>query len=261
MAKYLPIIRQNMLMSFKQGLYNPFSALIFIIGKIVRFVFFLLFLFFLFKKVPPIAGFDLYDLMFYFLVFNLIDAIAQALWRGVYHFDAKLYDGSFDYTSLYPVNTLFYHLFNYIDPLDIITLPIFIGYFIFFVVKLYFVPAPIFVVGFIISLFFSLLAVMGIHILAMSLSFKSKITGELLWIWRNFSQLGRVPVRIYSKAVYFFLLYIIPVAFIINLPARVWQANISLNTWLIGIGVDLLILIIGLITWRRLRRSYVSVSS
>jgi len=258
---YLTIIGVNIKLSFKEAFVNPFSAFMFITGKIVRFGLFIFFLVFLFRKVPPIAGFDFYDLVFYFLVFNLIDSLAQWLMRGAYMFDSRVYNGEYDYIRLYPVNTLVYSLFSYIDPLDLATLPVFIGYFIYFVKSYYVIPPPVVVVGFVIALLLSLIAVAGLHIMAMAAGFKSPVTGELLWVWRNLSQMGRVPTKIYHQTIYWVLTYIIPVTLIINLPAAIWRQEVGLTS-LVWVGlVDGFILTLGVWLWSRWQRGYKSVSS
>ncbi len=261
MRHYLRIIYRVSLLSFKQGFYHPISALFFIIGKLLRFVFFLFFLVFLFKKVPPLAGFDFYDLVFYFLIFNLIDSLAQWLMRGAYYFDAKLYNGEYDYTHLYPVNHLVYNLFAYIDPLDFVTLPVFIGYFIYFVVNYYHTPPPLTLITFVWALILSFLAVVGIHIITMAAAFKSPVTSDLLWIWRNLSQMGRVPTQIYPPLIYFLLTYILPVTLIINYPALVWNQSLkTTQTFFIGL-INFGIFLFGLFIWQRWRKNYKSVSS
>ncbi len=261
MKKYLSIIFWNMVLSFKQGFYNPISATLFILAKLIRFAFFILFLWFIFSKVPAVAGFDFNDLVFYFLIFNLIDSLAQWLFRGAYSFAGQVVYGSFDYIRLYPVKSLFYSLFAYIDPFDLITLPVFIGYLIYFIHFHYYLPGFWLVIGFFISLAFSLLAVAGIHIFAMSLAFKSQVTGEVLWIWRNLAQMGRVPTKIYIYPIWYFLTYFLPVTLIINLPAMVWQGRVSWFVFILGLLADVAIFLVGLFVWQRLASGYKSTLS
>ncbi len=181
--------------------------------------------------------------------------------RGAYYFDAKLYNGEYDYIHLYPINNLFYNLFAYIDPLDFVTLPIFIGYFIYFVINYYHIPPFSTLVTFILALILAFLAVVGIHIMAMAAAFKSPITGDLLWIWRNLSQMGRVPTQIYPAFVYFLLTYILPVTFIINYPALVWNQNLNpVQTLFIGL-INICVFLFGLFIWQHWRKNYKSVSS
>ncbi len=261
MKYYWQIIFSQFWLSFKQGFYHPLSAFLFILAKIIRFFSFLAFFFLIFHKVKSIAGFSFYDLVFYYLVFTLVDTLSQLLGRGAYNFDAKVIDGSFDYDSVYPINGLFYNLFAYIDPLDLVTLPVFVAYFAYFVQRWYYWPDPAHLAAFLISILFSTLAILAIYILAMAVGFLSPMTGEVLWIWRNLSRLGRVPARIYPRQIYYFLLYFLPVVIIINYPAMVWQAKISWLDWAWSLVIEIFILFMSIFIWHLARHRYRSASS
>ena len=86
LGKYLKVWMRTTLAVFSADLSNRFAASIFIIGKVLRFLFFLGFLYLLVGKTKVLAGFSLYQVVFFFLTFNLIDVTAQLFLRGVYHF-------------------------------------------------------------------------------------------------------------------------------------------------------------------------------
>ena len=93
--------------SFSVVLGQKVALSFFLIGKIIRFVFFIGFLVFLIKGTGGIAGFNSNQVIFFFLVFNVIDVLAQFFFREVYRFRPKIVSGDFDLTLSKPVNALF----------------------------------------------------------------------------------------------------------------------------------------------------------
>ena len=101
---------------------SRFGAIIFLIGKLLRFAFFLFFLILLVSKTKTIAGYSLWQVIFFFATFNLIDAIPQFLWREVYRFRTYVVRGFFDYIITKPISPLFRSLFGGSDILDLFIL-------------------------------------------------------------------------------------------------------------------------------------------
>src|SRR5689334_6653765 len=105
---------------------HNYTFLVFLIGKIIRFVFFGGFIFFLLKGTHTLAGYSLNQVVFFYITFTFIDAISQFLFREVYRFRPQIISGSFDLTLVKPMNPLFRVLLGGADAIDLITLPIFI---------------------------------------------------------------------------------------------------------------------------------------
>jgi len=98
---------------------SRFGAILFIFGKILRFSFFLIFLILLQAKTQSIAGYSLWQIIFFFATFNLVDTIPQFFWREVYRFRSYVISGNFDYFLTKPFSPLFRSLFGGSDILDI----------------------------------------------------------------------------------------------------------------------------------------------
>ena len=110
---------------------SRFGAVMFTLGKVIRFAFFLLFLFVITSKTNTLAGYTIWQVILFFLTFNLIDTIAQFLWRDVYRFRSYIISGSFDLILTKPISPLFRSLFGGSDLLDLLMLfplLVFLGY-------------------------------------------------------------------------------------------------------------------------------------
>jgi len=98
------------------------GAILFIIGKIVRFLLFFIFLFSVLSQSGSLAGYAREEVIWFFLVFNLIDVSVQFLFRGVYVFRPLVVSGNYDLDLLKPLPSFFRPLFGWTDILDFITL-------------------------------------------------------------------------------------------------------------------------------------------
>jgi len=112
--------------SFQSFFVSKFGAALFLLGKILRFIFFALFLIYLLQKTKVLAGYDLWQVILFYLTFNFIDSLTQMLFREVYRFRQYIISGNFDLILIKPVNSLFRSLFGWTDLLDFITLVPFI---------------------------------------------------------------------------------------------------------------------------------------
>src|SRR3972149_1250353 len=83
---YLRIWMKYTINSFSISLVSRFGAIVFLIAKMLRFIFFLIFLILLLNKTNSLGSFNLYQIAFFFLVFNFIDSLTQLLYREVYRF-------------------------------------------------------------------------------------------------------------------------------------------------------------------------------
>src|SRR4030066_1755768 len=94
----------------------------FLLGKLVRFRFFPLLIVSIFRFTKTMAGYTQYEVILFYLTFNLIDVFAQAFFRGIYLFKNDVMRGTFDYVLSKPVNALFYSMSRLTDILDIVFL-------------------------------------------------------------------------------------------------------------------------------------------
>jgi len=103
-------------------LLSRWAGVIFLAGKIVRFFLFFVFLFMVLSSSKTLAGYNREQVIFFFLVFNLVDIMVQFLYRGVYQFRPSVVAGNYDIDLLKPLPSFFRPVFGWADILDFITL-------------------------------------------------------------------------------------------------------------------------------------------
>src|SRR5947207_11987271 len=119
--KYWRIWKRLAIMGFQIQTGHPLSSSGYLLGKLVRIGFFLVFLIAIFKHTQALAGYTLAEAALFFLTFNLVDILAQLVFRGIYGIRALIREGDFDYFLIQPTNVLFRVAFNTVDFLDVLT--------------------------------------------------------------------------------------------------------------------------------------------
>lgn len=235
------------------------GVVFFTLGKVFRFVFFLIFLLLLSSRIEDVAGYTLWEVILFYLTFNLIDTLTQFFFREVYKFRQYIITGNFDYILTKPLSPLFRSLLGGSDVLDLLVLVpllIFIGY-SFFMIGV----TPIGIGLYILLVFNAFLIAMSLHIFVLALGVVTTEVDNAIWMIRDITQLGRIPVDIYREPLRLVLTFIIPVAAMITIPV---QSAIGIFT-LQGIGVAFLFsgvfLLLSLKSWNFALKKYTSASS
>ena len=239
---------------------SRFGVVLFTFGKVIRFLLFLVFLFILTSKTKSIAGYTTWEVILFFVTFNFIDMIAQFLWRDVYRFRSYIVSGNFDLLLSKPISPLLRSLFGGSDILDLLTLIPLIG-FLFYVTSQIGNIAFVGVFLYILLLFNALIIALSLHIFVLSLGIISTEVDNAIWMIREITQLGRIPINVYPKPVSLFFTYVLPVAAMITFPS---QALIGILSWQ-GVVVSFLfssiLLFLSLRSWNFALRQYASASS
>src|SRR3989344_4493440 len=126
MSKYFKVWWLMTSQSIQLFFVSRLGAVLFLSGKILRFILFCAFLLLLFSKTKVLAGYNLNQVLLFYFTFSFIDSATQMLFREVYRFRQYIITGNFDMILLKPVNALFRSLFGWTDILDFITLGPFI---------------------------------------------------------------------------------------------------------------------------------------
>ena len=208
-------------------------------------------------KKGQIAGFNLNQMITFFLIFNLLDILGQLFFRGIYFFRRKVVSGQLDLVLIKPINPLFQSLTARTDFLDLpllliiiwmlirvdinITLP---GLFLFFL---------LFCCGF--------LVIADIHILVASIGVITTEVDHAIWIYRDLSRLARIPVDIYVGLFRAFLTFIIPIALIFTFPAKALMGILSWQWIIYSLCVSVVLFFVSLRFWRFALTKYSSASS
>lgn len=260
MAKYLRVFLFLTVASFQTFLQSRVGAFLFLAGKILRFVFFLGFLVLLVSKTRILAGYDLWQVLLFYLTFNLIDATTQMLFREVYQFRQKIISGNFDLILVKPVNSLFRTLFGWTDLLDFVTLLPFV---VFIGLVLSKIPQISIWNGFsyILLVINALWIAASFHIMVLSLAILTTEIDHAIMIYRDFTGMGKVPMDIYQEPLRSLLTFAIPVGIMMTFPVKALLGILSIFSIAMAIGVNLVLFIFSLFLWRYALKQYTSASS
>ncbi len=258
--KYFKIWLRFAINGFQTQISVRFALIIFLLGKILRFGVYTFFIIILVGKTKVLAGYSLDQTIFFFLSFNLVDILAQLLFREVYRFRQAVVSGNFDFYLIRPVNVLFRSLFGGPDVMDFITLFPLIFAIIFFMDKLNLInPVNIFIYIILISCAF--LIALSFHILVLSLAVVTTEIDHAIMMYRDIVGMGRFPIDIYREPLRGFLTFVIPVGIMMSFPTKALLG--LLNPYLIIYAVifSIAIFYLSLRVWNWSLRSYSSASS
>lgn len=218
---------------------SRFSAIIFIFGKFLRFFFFLFFLMLLSSKTRLIAGYSLWQMIFFFLTFNLIDSLVQTLMREVYRFSWQVSSGQLDYILTKPFSPLFRNLFGGPDILDVPTL-IMLFIFIFYSLgKINVASVGIFL--YFLLILNALIIAVSFHIVVLALGVLTTQIDNAIMFYRDLTQMARVPIDIYREPLKSIITFVIPVGVMITFPAKALMGLLSIEmifvSFFIGLGL------------------------
>lgn len=237
------------------------AALIFILGKVVRFVFAFIFITAVLGRAQNMTGYTLGEAIFVLALFVWGSTLTQLFFRGVYMFRQKVQDGSFDFYLLTPLNPLFLSLFNTTDPMDIILM---IPYT--YILGLAWVASAhpvtlttILLVVLCITTTFAF--AFAIHTLIIAIGVRYLEVDNLIMLFRDIEKMGTYPIDIYDRYVGGVLTYIIPIAIIATIPAKIVFGELSPWYLLIFTILALVEVKLALWVWDRSLRFYTSASS
>ena len=233
--------------------------LIFLIGKILRFIFFVTFLFFLVSGSENLAGYNSRQVIFFFLTFMVVDTTAQFFFREVYRFRSYVVSGDFDLILVKPMNALFRVLMGGADVIDLITLPPLYAAVVY--VGSLFSPTPYQVFIYLILLLSGFLITTAFHIIVISFGIITLEVDHSIMIYRDISAMGRFPVDIYRQPLKGILTYFIPVAIIMTLPAKAFMGLVNFRGILLAIIIASVFIFLSLRFWKFALKKYTSASS
>src|SRR3989344_1174141 len=148
-------------MALQSAMATRLASVLFLSGKILRIGFWLVFLLALKDKIQLLAGYNLDQLIVFFLIYNVFDLLGQIFYRGIYWYRNEIITGNFDFTLLKPLNPLFQILVSHTDWLDI---PALILTVIFLIIKLP-VVSGVELLAFMVMGLIAMILITAIHIL------------------------------------------------------------------------------------------------
>ena len=249
--------------AFQEQMSTTVSAVFFFIGKMFRFIMFLYLLLMLSRNSHSMAGYSIDQIIIFFMTFNIIDVLSQMFLRGVYMFQSKVRTGEFDYILIKPVNALFRSLTGSPDFNDFLKLIPLIGYFAWYLNQMGRSDLPVNLANILVYLLLvvnGLLIATALHIFVLCIGILTQEVDNAIWLYRDFSQMGRFPVDIYREPLRWFITFIIPVGIMISVPAKVLMGEMS-NLVFISFGVGIASFVLALWSWDKAVKSYTSASS
>lgn len=246
--------------AFQTSIHSRFGAILFIIGKIIRFVLVLFFIIIVASTTKFIQSYTIWELIFIFATFNFIDVLAQFFMRGVYFFRRVVVGGEFDSFLVSPISPLFRSLFGAADILDSPILIISLGLLIYSASRINEI-SPIGILSYLILILNAIIIAFSFHVLIVSIGVVTTAVDNALWLYRDLIQMGRIPVDFYKEPLRGLITFIIPVGIMVTFPAKAVFGILSLQNMLIAFLIGLASLLISLRVWSYSLKNYQSTGS
>ncbi|MFH1244470.1 MAG: ABC-2 family transporter protein [bacterium] len=196
------------------------AAALFILGKLFRLGTAFLTVYLIVGKAKLIAGYTLPQAIFILALFNLVSSLTQMFMRGIYVFRQKVIDGTFDFYLLNPLSELFYSLFSYTDPMDMLLIIPYLGITIWAWGN---TGAPLTFPLILLIIVIQLIAAMMVlawNIVILCIGIRYLEVDNTIMLYRDLEKMASFPINMYGRVGEFALTYIFPFALIATIPAN-----------------------------------------
>jgi ABC-2 type transport system permease protein len=258
--KNLKIIYLYFSNSLQQLLLTPSIFIMFLFTKIARYGLFLIFLYFLVSGLSSVGGYTKYQILLFYLTFNLIDTLAQLLFREVYRFRPLVVSGNFDLVLVKPFNPLLRSLLGGPDFIDMGILVIILAaifYLSFFFIK----PDLVSLLSFVFLMFNSLIMATAFHICVLAIGILTLSVDHLIMIFRDLTSLVRIPVDLYTQPLRSLITFVIPLGIMFSFPPKALLGLLTPSNIVASFLIGVLSLYFSLRFWSYSLRHYSSASS
>jgi ABC-2 type transport system permease protein len=232
---------------------------IFFLGKILRVLLSVFFIFYVMQGAKTLAGYTTNQVIFFFLTFTLIDALAQLFFRNVYTFRQMVVTGSFDLILSKPVNALFRILLGGMDIIDLATIPLYLGVLIWWGMKLG--PSLYGYMVFCFLVINSLIIAAAFHTFVVSFGIITFEVDHLIMIYRDVENMGRFPIDIYREPLKSILTFVIPLGIMLTVPAKAFMGLVSFTSIAVSVLISSFLFYASLRFWNFSLKKYSSASS
>lgn len=248
------------LASSQVALQSRFGAILFMLGKLLRFAFFFFFIIVLVTKTNAIVGYTLWQVILFYATFSFLDTVPQFIFRNVYKFRAQVVNGSFDNLLIKPVPSLFFPLFGGSDVLDIIILVISVFFIIFSAMQIDTITF-LHVLSYIMLLANGFLIALAFHIFVLGIGILTTAVDNTIMLYRDLTQMGRWPIEIYQEPLRGILTFVVPVGIMMTFPVKGLLGLLSMQMMVLAFGIGIVLVILSSIFWRYALTRYTSASS
>lgn len=261
MKRYLKILglfaRFNLM---RQLSYRP-SFVLALVGKIVRIGILLLFFKFLYLRTSLLAHWTHEQTLVLIAIYLTIEfAFSVTYHRNLlYFFPADLHKGAFDFALTRPILPLFHASFRVVDFFDLFsTIPV-AGLWVYIIATQKVMWGVIPLVAFFIAM--SLTLMYAITLLLATTSFWTIRSSGLGRMTEHIMRVGRFPADVFHGGWRIFFWYVVPVAALATLPAKVWFLVFDPFYTVYAIFITIVLLFAAFRFWQFGLRHYQSASS
>jgi ABC-2 type transport system permease protein len=259
-GRYIKIWWKLTLATTQISFQSRFGAVLFLIGKILRFVLFLFFLIVLVGRTNVIAGYTLWEIIFFYATFNFLDTLPQFLFRNVYRFRQQVITGYFDNLLIKPVPSIFHPLFGGSDILDLVILTA--STFFIFYSGLYIDNVTIFsILAYLALLINGFLIATGFHIFVLGSGILTTTVDNTIMLYRDLTQMGRLPIEIYQEPLRGIITFVVPVGIMMTFPVKAMLGLLSWQSICLAFAIGIGSIILSMRFWKFALSKYVSASS
>lgn len=212
--------------------------------------------FVIYANIPSVAGWKREEVCLIMAFLFVAEGLCSVLFQGIWEIPDMVFNGRFDSVLSRPVSPLFQVLSYGMGLQGISVFGFGAAAVLYFLAKLGIlnIKTALLSVAF---CFFGTVLCMSIYLIGNSLVFWYDSGGStnVPYTIANIGQYARYPIEIYSKAVQFVLLFIIPYAFICVIPAQAFRGGNTLIPVLSQAGISFLFFFIArFIFYRGIRR-------
>ncbi len=237
------------------------AALLFIFGKLFRLGTAFLLVYLVVGRAQLISGYRLEEAILILALFNFFSTLTQLFMRGIYIFRQKVVDGTFDFYLINPLSELFYSLFSYTDPMDLLLIIPYGGIVVWAWLGAGYPITVLALLGLAIALAIAFVMAVAWHILIMGIGIRYLEVDNTIMLYRDLERLGAMPVSIYGPSGAAILTYLFPFGLMATVPADLIFGLFNPLGLLLFAAIALVLLQLSLLYWRRSLRTYSSASS
>lgn len=239
---------------------SRFGASLFLLGKLLRYVFFFFFLVVLVNRTKFIAGYSFSEIVLFYATFNLLDTLPQFFFRNVYRFRQQILNGYFDNLLLKPLPSLFHPLFGGSDILDLLIIALSFGFIYYAGIHITNVTV-LHVVMYILLVINGFLISLGFHVFVLGIGILSTAVDNTVMLYRDLTQMGRLPIEVYQEPLRGFITFVIPVGIMMTYPGKALLGLLSLQGVLFACSFGIGLVLVSMWFWKYALRNYTSASN
>lgn len=261
LSVYWRFWRQAASNSLQETFVNRATNVLFFLGKCVRLLFSLLFILAIKQNLHFFGAYTTNQLLLFFLTYQIISVVTQAVFRGVYSFAYSIRRGEFDFTLLKPINPLFQALMGSPDANDVIFLLPLFGAMGFLIHQSQLSFDLVNILFYVLLLANGLLIATALHVAILAFGILTMDVDGLTWLYRDFLTLGQLPIDAYRQPIRALLNFVVPIGIMITVPTRMLLGLSSPVVLVSATVVGTTAFLISLKLWKIALKKYSSASS